>query len=992
MAVNILSDIQKNKVTEAHSGNDGVISHPAFKHLRSQRIDTLDVTVREFEHIKTGAMHFHMEADHQENVFMVALRTVPMDSKGVAHVLEHTALCGSEKYPVRDPFFLMLRRSLNTFMNAFTSSDYTAYPFATQNVKDFNNLLDIYLDAVFFPNLDKLDFAQEGHRLEFEEMQNPDSALVHKGVVYNEMKGDSSSVVSLLYDEVKTHLYPTSTYHYNSGGDPKHIANLTYDELVDFYKSHYHPSNAIFMTFGNMNHVDLQHAMEERALCKFDRSSDFIAVTPEQRLTSTLRVSEPYPTDDKDNLQGKTHIVMAWLLGDSIDLALLLRCNLLSDVLLDTAASPLRKALESTGLGAAPSPLCGLEESNREMSFLCGLQGSDEFRADEVEALILTTLAEVAEQGVEIGALEACLHQLELSHREIGGDGTPFGMQLIFSCMSAAIHRGDPIDLLDIDKVIAQLRVEIKDPNFIKNLIKEVLLDNNHRVRVCLYPDAQMNNRNRLEEETNLQQIKDRLSDTEKQAIVTQSIDLETRQNREEPIELLPKVGIEDIPASLPEPKPRIVAAGHKHLAQFDAGTNGLVYNHIVSQMPALDADSMRLLPLFTHLLTESGSADRGYLEAQALQHSLTGGISAFSTVRGTVSDPESLVGHISVSSKALNRNASSMMSLLKQTYEQPNFTETARTRDLVKQARVRRDSSITNSGHMLAMTAASSVLRPVPRLNHYLSGLEGILHLRHLDDGLDDADNLARLTDQLQKIGEAMRDTKTQFLMINDPLVADEMQHALADIWSTISPSVETGLLETSFAAPEFRQAWITTTQVNYCARAFKTVPENHRDSAALTILGGVLRNGYLHRTIREQGGAYGGGASHDSTNGIFRFYSYRDPRLQATFDDFSAAVDWVMTTPVTFSDVEQSILGVVSSIDSPASPAGEARQVFYNDLFGRDEVYRQQRRSDLLNVTVEDVRRVATAYLTGEPVDVVVTNERNARDLAAGYVDHIL
>ena len=174
-------------------------------------------------------------------------------------------------------------------------------------------------------------------------------------------------------------------------------------------------------------------------------------------------------------------------------------------------------------LGAAPSPLCGLEESNREMSFLCGLQGSDEFRADEVEALILTTLAEVAEQGVEIGALEACLHQLELSHREIGGDGTPFGMQLIFSCMSAAIHRGDPIDLLDIDKVIAQLRVEIKDPNFIKNLVKEVLLDNNHRVWVCLYPVAQMNKRNRLEEETNLQQIKDRLSDTEKQADATQS-------------------------------------------------------------------------------------------------------------------------------------------------------------------------------------------------------------------------------------------------------------------------------------------------------------------------------------------------------------------------------------------------------------------------------------------------------------------------------------
>jgi len=227
---------------------------------------------------------------------------------------------------------------------------------------------------------------------------------------------------------------------------------------------------------------------------------------------------------------------------------------------------------------------------------------------------------------------------------------------------------------------------------------------------------------------------------------------------------------------------------------------------------------------------------------------------------------------------------------------------------------------------------------------------------------------------------------------MINDPSVADEMQHTLAEIWSTISPSVETGLLDTPFAATKLRQAWITTTQVNYCARAFKTVPENHRDSAALTILGGVLRNGYLHRTIREQGGAYGGGASHDSTNGIFRFYSYRDPRLQATFDDFSAAVDWVVNTPVTFSDVEQSILGVVSSIDSPASPAGEARQVFYSELFGRSEVYRQQRRSELLKVTIEDVRRVAMEYLTGNPVDVVLTNERNARELSSDYVDHIL
>jgi Zn-dependent M16 (insulinase) family peptidase len=231
--------------------NSNLITEPSrgisqFELRQSRRIETLDLTVYEYVHRKTGALHYHLEAENTENVFMVALRTVPMDSTGVAHILEHTALCGSERFPVRDPFFLMIRRSLNTFMNAFTTSDYTAYPFASTNKKDFYNLMDIYLDAVFFSRLDPLDFAQEGHRLEFEVPEDDSTPLVYRGVVYNEMKGDSSSVVSVLYTELQKHLFRTSTYHYSSGGDPKHIPELAYDELVDFYQSHYNASNAVF--------------------------------------------------------------------------------------------------------------------------------------------------------------------------------------------------------------------------------------------------------------------------------------------------------------------------------------------------------------------------------------------------------------------------------------------------------------------------------------------------------------------------------------------------------------------------------------------------------------------------------------------------------------------------------------------------------------------------------------------------------------------------
>ena len=214
----------------------------AFEFISSTEVSSLNLTVEHYQHKQTGAVHYHLAADNQEKVFMVALRTMPKDSTGVAHILEHTALCGSEKYPVRDPFFMMTRRSLNTFMNAMTSSDWTAYPFASQNDKDFDNLLSVYLDAVFFARLDELDFAQEGHRVEFEEMSNPETDLVYKGVVFNEMKGAMSSPVSQLWQKISKHLFPTNTYHYNSGGEPAEITDLSYQQLKSFYSSHYHPS------------------------------------------------------------------------------------------------------------------------------------------------------------------------------------------------------------------------------------------------------------------------------------------------------------------------------------------------------------------------------------------------------------------------------------------------------------------------------------------------------------------------------------------------------------------------------------------------------------------------------------------------------------------------------------------------------------------------------------------------------------------------------
>ncbi|MBT3461998.1 MAG: peptidase M16, partial [Gammaproteobacteria bacterium] len=412
-----------------------------FARIRSHRIETLDVEVIEYEHRGTGAKHFHLASDHEERVFMVALRTAPEDSSGVAHILEHTALCGSARFPVRDPFFSMLRRSLNTFMNAFTASDYTAYPFASVNQKDFYNLLDVYLDAVFFARLDPLDFAQEGHRVEFSEADNSDSPLVYKGVVLNEMKGDMSSSRAVLWETLNQQLFPTVTYHHNSGGDPAEIPGLTYEAFKAFYEAHYHPSNAVFMTFGAIDVVELHEVLEDRALGHFEHSVDQIEVGLEHRLSAPVRHKASYAASAAGDEAPKSQLVMAWLLGESTDLAGLLQANLLSDALLDHSGSPLRRVLEAFPMAESVSPLTGLEESHREMSFLCGLEGVTGDAVQAFEAAVLKVIAEVAEHGIPIDQLKAVLHQIELSQREVGGDGMPYGLQLIFSCLSAAIHR-----------------------------------------------------------------------------------------------------------------------------------------------------------------------------------------------------------------------------------------------------------------------------------------------------------------------------------------------------------------------------------------------------------------------------------------------------------------------------------------------------------------------------------------------------------------------
>ncbi len=962
------------------------MSKTGFVLERSQDVETLGLTVEEYTHV-TGARHYHLAADHDENVFMVAFRTVPRDSTGVAHVLEHTLLCGSEKFPVRDPFFMMTRRSLNTFMNAFTASDYTAYPFASQNRRDYFNLMEVYLDAVFFPRLDPLDFAQEGHRVEFATPDDPTTPLVYKGVVFNEMKGDASSPMSMLYHAVQERLYPGSIYHHNSGGDPRVIPRLSYEQLVNFHQAHYHPANAIFMTFGDLGARALQEKMEAHALSRCRQAEmQPIRVKPEVRYKTPQYDETTYPVDS-DDLSKKTHIVIAWLLGRNIDLDMLLRCHLLSDLLLDTSASPLRQALEKSPLATGASPLCGLEEDHMEMNFVAGVEGSEPEHADKIEALVLDVLKEMAGKGVAAEKLEAVLHQLELAQREIGGDGVPYGLQLAFSCLPAAVHGGDPIALLDMEQALGRLRNDAKDPAFVKTLARELLLDNTHRLRLVMKPDPSLGARLVDEEKQALEERRSKLSADERTNLLRMADHLKQRQEQVEDLSILPQVTLADIPTRKSFPRPALQRVAGVPVTVGRAGTNGITYHRVVSALPDMGKGLAELLPIYTQVVTEVGSARRGYLETQHVQHSASGGITAFASIGAHAEDTSGYRGFLAFSSRTLNPKLADMLQLLKDTCLSPRFDELARLKELTQQLAARRRSAIADSGHQYAMFAAAARLSAVAGVNDFLNGIPGLMRLVNLADELDDPAKLEAFAQRLDALHCALRQNAGQFLLITEPGFMDQALDMLAGLWADQQTETAPAGFEMAAPAAQNDRAFVVTTQVNHCASAFATVPGTHPDSPTLSILAGVLRNHFLHGELREKGGAYGGGASHDGTNGVFRFYSYQDPRLSETFETFKRAVDWILSAEISDAMLEEAILAVIGNIDAPGSPAGELRQAFHQGLFGRDADYREKMRSRYLDIRREDLQRVAELYLTTTPSRAVVTSENRLHETASGF-----
>ena len=974
----------------------------AFEVLTVNEVPEYNVACVELVHLKTGARWMHCGADDPNNVFNVAFRTTPTDDTGIAHILEHTALCGSDRYPIRDPFFNMLRRSLSTFMNAMTAADFTCYPFSTMNETDYYNLLGVYLDAAFFPKLSREDFLQEGHRLEFKDMEDKSSPLELKGVVFNEMKGAMGSQAARFNRALGATLFPTSTYHHNSGGDPVNIPTLTHDDLKRFHATHYHPSNARVFTYGDLPLEQTLAKSHELALAKFDRIDvSALDVADERRLTAPVKVEVSVPADPVVPDQNKQSVVsVAYLMVNQIkekeaeleNFAL----TVASDLLLNGPQAYFHETLLESGLGSGFAPGTGYSSSRRETSFAVGLKGVAEADVPDVESKIQATLERIAKEGFPAERVDAVMHQVELGAAKVS---TNFGLGVAFGSMGTWVHGGDGMKPLKIPVLAAQLQAAIDaDSKYWQKLIQRRFLDNSHKVTVVGVADKDYDAKLEEAEKKKVAEIEKSLTDEQKDEIVKEAVALRASQDGDQNADILPTLKVsEAVPREIKRWNSKLTKTSGGFDLQIDAQpTNGITFANLLLDVSDLPDRLVPYLDLFADYITELGTKKMDYKSFAQEEKLKTGGIGAGVDVQQSLDASVPPRVYVSISGSALDRNVPAMFQLMADVATGAKLVgEDARLGLLLSRRAASAGAGVSQNGLSYAKGLANASIDPVAALDYRTAGLPHVALLQRLarekEAGVKEvSDALAEIASFALARNRVMRCRVSAKPEACDPAVTQMEQFIDAlPMKGTDAAADELTLSQSlaSFETTPSKTFVSTPTQTNYCAASYTTVPYSHPDSAPLFLLGQAMSTSFLHREIREKGGAYGGGASAAPVEGVFAFSSYRDPNTTATVETFQKAAEWAATEGnLTQEILEEAWLKAFKAIDAPLAPQSRGASLFTNLM---DDESRQIFRDGLLDTTPEQMRACAEKYLVGKtPALAIVGNPTAVPDVkSAGW-----
>lgn len=931
-------------------------SHPGFELIKETAVPEIASTARHWRHKATGAELLSFANGDANKAFGIAFRTLPEDHTGVAHILEHCVLSGSRKYPVKELFTELTKSSCATFLNAMTYPDKTLYPVASTNLKDFYNLIDVYLDVVLHPLLESHALDQEGWHLE---LDRPDGELAYRGVVFNEMKGVYGTADAVIEEDAMAALMPDTIYAKRSGGLPSDIPKLTHEQWRGFHKRFYHPSNARIVFWGDDPEAERLRIIDE-ALAGFDRQIDDTPIALQPRFNAPRHATAPAPASEAMAREGRGNVSISWMLADASEPAeRQLADALLVDILVGSHASPLRKAMLESGLG---EDLLGgyVSRHTRQRTFVVGLKGVLEADHANVEPLVLATLERLARDGFEPAAIEASLNSTEFALREMN---TPQrGVRVLTNALESWNYGGEPLTTVAFAAPLAALKSSLAaNPRLFEDLMRERLIENPHRSTMWHAPDAGLLARQDAEEKAELKRIEATLTPADRARIAAETAELKRRQeapNAPEQLAKLPVLRLADLDRRNQAIPREIGTLGGRPLVLHPLATTGIAYVDVALSLAGLTTEELLYVSVLARAIVELGTSREDDVQIAQRIDRYTGGISPSTVAMGRADGPGT-AAFLVFRGKATIARTAELAAILRDLLIEARLDQREQMLRIALEDKTRIESSLLMAGTHFCKLRLSAGLHEAGIVNEQIDGISQLFFVRRLvtDIEKDWPSVLARF--------EAVR----RKLVVREAATVNVTVDRAG--WSVVGPQVEalvTALPAGSCTPVQWRPLGLArreglalATQVNYMAQGADARPCGFRPSGEALAINAWIGRAWLIPKVREQGGAYGAGASIDLRTGEFVQTSYRDPNLLATIDAFNATAGFLRTLDIGDADVTRAIIASVNGIDPYQLPGAQGYTSFLRHLVGQSEAMRQQRRDELFATTPRHFREFA-------------------------------
>ncbi len=909
-------------------------------------------------HRKTGARVMLIENEDENKVFNIAFRTTPKDSTGVAHITEHSVLCGSRNFPLKDPFVELVKGSLNTFLNAITYPDKTCYPVASLNDQDFQNLMHVYLDAVFYPNIYRKEeiFRQEGWSYHLE---SPEGPLTISGVVYNEMKGAFSSPDDVLEREIMNSLFPETTYGCESGGDPDVIPELTYEEFLDFHRTYYHPSNSFIFLYGNMDMQEKLEFIDKEYLSAFEALDVDSAIAMQPSFKEIREYRKVYPVSENESEKDNTYLSYNLVMGEGTDEQTAMAIDVLDYALLSSQGAPLKQALLDAGIG---QDVYGSYESGiRQPYFSVIAKGANEEQKEDFVRILRETLQRLADEGIDKRALEAGINSMEFRYREADYSAYPKGLFYSLDILGTWLYdAGDPFAEVKQLAVFEKLH-ELVETDYFESLIRTWFLNNTHGSVVVLIPEKGLTAKKDQALMEKLETYRQSLSGEALSEMVQRTHDLEAYQEEEEDpenIRCLPMLKREDIRRTItPLTNEEMDLDGNLFLFH-EVETNGIAYLDLMFEAGSLDAESIHTISLLKSVLSMVNTGRHSFAELNNEINASTGGIACGVEIFESTDPARGFRAMFSIRAKALYSQLDDLFSLVREILTDSILTDEKRLKEIINQVRSQTQAGLVSAGHGTAVMRASSYESEAAWFQDELTGIGFFRYLESLNASPEKLS--AEVIPALQHM--LVRILRPESFIVSFTGTRDMTEPVMAHC-RKIRDDLHTEPVETTvsdFRKDKKNEGFTTAGQVQYVAQTGSFLKNGAAYTGALDILKVILSYDYLWMNIRVKGGAYGC-MSGFKRNGNSYFVSYRDPHLGRTLDVFRQIPDYIRSFEADEDQMTRYIIGTISNKDIPRTPQmqGSISRAAYFD--GVTEEMIQRTRDEILNATQEDIRALA-------------------------------